>query len=249
MQYRIRLTLVLAAGLALATAGAAGAADMGNDAGAGAAVPSDVNWTGFYFGVNGGYDWGNSDWTFPNTYNSTKHGLTGTDVGVHAGYLHQRGNVVAGIEVQLDKLGLTGASSCPPPNVRFDCSTEAESLESVRGRLGFARGRFLAYGTGGLAWEQVSHHVRDANPAHSLTARGNSKGWVLGAGLEWLVAPNGSLGIEYLHYGFGRQNADLIEDATGNALDNITFEDHALDVVQVRLSVKLGDSSEHVPMK
>jgi outer membrane immunogenic protein len=253
MAIRINLLAALVAGVALATAGAASAADLGDSSDAARSGDSDaqtvVNWSGFYVGLNAGYDRSRSDWTYTNNLNTTGHVMNGGVAGVHAGFQRQMGRVVVGIEGDVDAAMLDGKSSCP--NSAYTCSTQVSGLESLRGRLGFASGRWLAYGTGGVAFEQIKHHAADPTvPINNVTANGKSlHGWVAGAGLEVMLAPNASLGLEYLHYDFSKQNLDLINDQTGVADGNVDFAAQASNVVRLRYTITLDGAHEHSPMK
>ena len=103
------------------------------------------NWTGFYFGANGGGGWGHSWWSA----NATGIDLSGGLVGGTAGYNWQAGKVVFGLEGDLDWSGLSGThatTGCP-----LGCSTSDSWLSTVRGRLGYSFDRFMPYVTGGLA--------------------------------------------------------------------------------------------------
>src|SRR5271169_4904820 len=60
------------------------------------------NWTGFYFGANGGGGWGHSWWSA----NTTGIDLSGGLVGGIAGYNWQAGKVVFGLKGDVDWSGL-----------------------------------------------------------------------------------------------------------------------------------------------
>jgi outer membrane immunogenic protein len=66
-------------------------------------------------------------------------------------------------------------------------------LASARLRAGLAWDRILLYGTGGVASDFD-----------------DGLGWVAGAGAEFLLTQNVTLGAEYLHYDVGDGDADVI---------------------------------------
>jgi outer membrane immunogenic protein len=146
--------LVLA-GIVVLISGAAGAADIPVKRvvpipAPASAPPSYLNWSGFYLGVNGGWEGGRSHFNFdglgamPGRFNAS-----GWQVGGTAGYNYQIGHVVLGVESDIDWSNLNGSTTCPVTG--FTCQTQNNWLGTVRGRAGYAFDRFLPYVTGGLA--------------------------------------------------------------------------------------------------
>lgn len=97
-------------------------------------------------------------------------------------------------------------------------------LSTVRGRLGYLIApTLLGYGTGGFAVGGASANsvvFQNWNGNAPLGAQlqsfgsagsyaGTRYGWTIGAGLEWMFAPNASLKAEYLHYDLGSVNYAL----------------------------------------
>ena len=78
-------------------------------------------------------------------------------------------------------------------------------LGSVTGRLGYAWGPALLYGKGGFAWRDnnnfgvASPACRQLSPPMAVT----EDGYTVGAGLEYMFAPNWSAKAEYQYYNFG----------------------------------------------
>ena len=158
------------------------------------------------------------------------HNKVGFIGGGQIGYNYQYdASWVIGFETDIQ--GITGASSSASafgvgipadyPNETILSSNVASQstqyLGTVRGRLGFlATPTLLAYATGGLAYggvkssssvNQAILNTFGADPgsyASSGNYSGTRTGWVVGAGLEWMFAPNWSLKAEYLHYDLGR---------------------------------------------
>ena len=154
------------------------------------------NWTGFYIGINGGGGFGHSAWDSTGGFN-TSGGLVGGTVG----YNYQFGQVVAGIEGDVDWSGINGTTnnSCP-----LGCKTSNTWLATVRGRLGYAADRFMPYITGGAAFG----NIQASTPGLAQTSSDDS-GWTLGAGLEAALAPNWSAKVEYLYVDLGHTGCDL----------------------------------------
>jgi outer membrane immunogenic protein len=158
-------------------------------------VTQAYNWTGFYFGANGGGGWGHSYWSG----NATGIGLSGGQAGGTVGYNRQLGNVVFGVEGDADWSGFNGNSTtagCPA-----GCSTSDSWLSTVRGRIGYSFDRVMPYVTGGLAVGDI----RAAAPGFAGGTTTNA-GWTLGGGLEVALPGNWSAKAEYLRVDLGGFN-------------------------------------------
>jgi outer membrane immunogenic protein len=154
------------------------------------------NWTGFYIGGNvGGAFAGNN-------------GLQGSDGrfmgGVQGGADYQFApNWVIGAEAQYDWLaGNNGGVLFPAGTL---VTPNNDQLGSVTGRLGYTWGPTLLYAKGGYAWrDNPNVDVSLAGVGQPFTADGAHKdGYTLGAGLEYMFAPNWSAKLEYQYYNFG----------------------------------------------
>jgi outer membrane immunogenic protein len=119
-------------------------------------------------------------------------------------------------------------------------SADIDFLASVRGRLGFAMNNFLLYGTGGIAWADADASARvvvyDATNDIETEWTGkrsfNDIGFVVGAGMGWMVIPQTfSVGVEGLYYFFD-QSKTLIDDT-------IAYDTGELDV---RATASLDDA-------
>ena len=127
-----------------------------------------ITWSGFYLGANLGAAFTDAE-------------LVGEDNdtvfigGLHLGYNWQRPNDVL--------LGLEGD---------VDFGDHFDYLASFRGRLGWAAGRTLFYGTGGVAFVGLDSDLSDDS----------NTGWVAGLGIEHKVRPDVSVGLEGLYYDF-----------------------------------------------
>jgi outer membrane immunogenic protein len=71
--------------------------------------------------------------------------------------------------------------------------------------LGYAWGPTLLYAKGGYAWRDGNNlGVTVAGSPSAFTTNGNRKdGYTVGAGLEYMFAPNWSAKAEYQYYNFG----------------------------------------------
>jgi outer membrane immunogenic protein len=80
-------------------------------------APTPVyNWTGIYFGLNGGGGWGSQDPLnlITNRFDGRSLGFSGGVFGGTAGAQIQSGHAVLGFEADLDWTGLKGTSTYIP---------------------------------------------------------------------------------------------------------------------------------------
>ncbi|MDE2378446.1 outer membrane beta-barrel protein [Bradyrhizobium sp.] len=192
-------------------------------------VPAVVyNWTGFYIGVNGGGGWGRQRWQYAGAAVDTNHDISGGLAGGQVGYNWQAGAWVFGLEADGDWADINGSAACP--NAAFVCATNVRTLASFRGRLGYAAGPVLFYGTGGAGF---------ADARYSATAPGGPNffyssdrwGYAAGAGIEWGFMPNWSAKFEYMHYGFGTWTAPA------GALSALSSADLRLDIDTFKVGI------------
>ena len=200
------------AGLALlALTGAAWSADLppGPYYKAPAYLPPAYNWTGFYIGANGGGGFGWSKWDTTNSFTPTG-GVAGGTIG----YNYQIGAAVLGVEGDIDWAGLSGSTTAGCP---AGCTTSDSWLSTVRGRLGYAAGRFMPYITAGGAFGNINASTPGLAGGNATNA-----GWTVGAGLEFAIAPRWTIKAEYLYVDLGSFNCGGGCSA-GAAVDNVAF--------------------------
>ncbi|HLH96853.1 MAG TPA: outer membrane protein [Xanthobacteraceae bacterium] len=170
-------------------------------------------WGGFYLGLNGGGGWGRSTWDRAGEFD-----LSGGVFGGTAGFGWQFGQVLLGIEGDVDWSGMSGSTAVACP---AGCSTQNNWLGTVRGRVGYAFDRILPYITGGIAAGDIS-----ASTPGFAGASQTNLGWALGAGVEVAVYQSWSIKAEYLHVDLGSFNCAL---ACGlNSADNVSFDANLL---------------------
>src|SRR5579872_2855303 len=192
--------LLLGAAALIAFAAPAIAADMPARTYAKAPVytPPQVvyNWTGFYIGghLGGAFAGDNS------VLGSNARFLG----GVQGGFDYQFApNWVLGAEAQYSWLSNNSNAVAFPGGTLITGNNN--QLGSVTGRLGYAWGPALFYGKGGFAWRDNNNFaVSVAGVPAAFTTNGSNKdGYTVGAGLEYLFAPNWSAKAEYQYYNFG----------------------------------------------
>ena len=135
------------------------------------------NWSGFYAGLNLGYEWGKVTNTGVNP-----SGILG---GGQVGYNWQRGQFVFGAEADLQ-----GSSA---NNTFAPWKFSNPWFGTVRGRAGYAFNNILLYGTLGIAYGDLRGEFGGTAETHVLA------GWVGGAGAEVGMTPNWSVKVEYLY--------------------------------------------------
>lgn len=134
-----------------------------------------VDWTGFYAGAQGGYGFGSLD-------GAGSGDLDGGFGGLHAGYNYDFGQFVVGLEGDYNIADLS-----------FDnAAGEIDQLGRLKLRGGVELGRALLYATGGGAYTNANVGGTDLSDF----------GYVVGAGVDYLVTPNIIGGIEYLYHDF-----------------------------------------------
>ncbi len=154
--------LILTTASAIALTAAASAADMYSGGFKDGSYA--VNWSGLYIGANGGYGWADSD-----------TGINGGFGGGQIGYNFQRGKIVLGAEADIEGSDIAGSGSAT-----------LDYFGTVRGRIGYAFGRTLVFGTGGYGYGGLS-----GDGASNIT------GWVAGGGLEYKFTPAWAVKAEY----------------------------------------------------
>jgi outer membrane immunogenic protein len=167
------------------------------------------NWTGFYVGINGGGGWGTSHWDSTGSFD-----VSGGLIGGTLGYNWQAGQIVFGLEGDIDWSNIKGNTftACT-----LGCQTENTWLGTVRGRIGYAFDRFMPYVTGGFAFGDVK-----ATTPGFIGASDTRTGWTLGGGLEFALAGNWTVKAEYLYVDLGNFNCGLNCGAT--TPDNVSFK-------------------------
>jgi outer membrane immunogenic protein len=201
---------------------------------------NDGMWNKLYVGAHVGGAWGDSDWSFPGPDTRTSPGLdTGIAFGGQVGILHQFGPLVAGAEVSYSQLDdVDGTSVCP--NTALNCRNSVENLLLVNGRLGYAFGPLLVYGTGGYARADVE--LSTTFPEH---ASNDVSGWNIGGGIEYQFTRNVSLAVQYEHVNLQDNNYRLLNGAN-NFVENVRV-DPDLDIIEARLNILLDTRSEYIP--
>jgi high affinity Mn2+ porin len=168
------------------------------------------DWTGFYIGAHAGFGRGSSSAVLTDPAITTTHGPFGGVIGgVQAGYNVQLpSGIVLGVEADISFPNYFTSNSIVAllATPRSELVEQLDYSGSLRGRLGYASGHWLAYATGGLAWagERFVNTPAIGSEEKQLNVR---LGWAAGAGVEYAFAPHWSLRLEYLYSRF--EQADI----------------------------------------
>jgi outer membrane immunogenic protein len=179
-------------------------------------VPPPPLWSGFYIGGNLGAGWNHGNITdsaglFSWGANNSTTFIGGGQVGAN----YQISNVVVGIEGDFDWFANNnnsgGGTALGPAfgNAVIQGSNNGRWLTTVAGRVGVVWDRLLFYGKGGGAWVGSNNLTLTNLTTGGSVSIGNgntNSGWVGGAGLEWMFAPNWTARLEYDYVGLSNKS-------------------------------------------
>ncbi len=178
-------------------------------------------------------------------------------------------SVVLGLEVDIDGVGgnnertafantydatgttLTGINA-------VTVKTEGGFAGDVTGRLGWTWGPAMIYAKGGFAWLESKLSVRastfDVGGAGGLATANWSNdntltGWTVGGGVEWLLSPNWSVKVEYLHFDFNGDNHNWSPTFNDTNFNNSWNFKNDITVDTVKLGVNYHLNSYQAPLK
>src|SRR5215468_7441745 len=164
------------------------------------AVPI-YNWTGFYIGGHLGVAFGND-----NNFNGLVVG-SNNDArflgGVQGGFDYQFApNWVLGAEAQWSWLSGNAFTAAFPNGYIY--TNDRRGIGSITGRVGYTWGPGLLYVKGGYAYSNNNERVTQFGfPIPFATSGDHTNGYTVGAGVEYMFAPNWSAKAEYQYYNFG----------------------------------------------
>lgn len=202
------------------------------------AAQEAVNWTGPYLGAHLGYAVGEEEdarttgQAVPNVNNvvggarpaNVSMDTEGTVGGIAAGYNMQSGNLVYGLEADLDYTDIDDSRrvvtrslpTATPPNTALNNNfhQSLEYMGTVRARLGFlVQPTTLLYATGGLAYGSIDNSVKMFGAANQLQFSDKSSnmeyGYAVGAGVEHMIDAPWSLTASYLYYDLGSDTLNV----------------------------------------
>jgi len=194
------------------------------------------NWSGFYIGGDAGWQGSRIGLSNPVsgtvTYDPTHDSYA---LGGHVGAQTQFDRFVVGIEGGYvsgfdQKEFQTASISIFSPGGTATTAVKFKDAWSIGGRAGWSMGSWMPYLTAG--WAQGRFGFR-ADDGSIQTANAKSSGAYFGGGIDFALAHNWILGVEYRHYDFKAKNT------TASDAEPIRF-DPRTDTVMARLSYKFG---------
>jgi len=196
-------------------------------------APSAViaaNWQGFYVGGHAAYAWADGSYSV-NDASSSRFDIDtdGFMGGGQAGVQAQWGHWVAGVEGTYSWADLTQSRTTTLIATRTS-NFDLRYIGTITGKLGWSADRWLIYGKGGVAYGRVHTLNENTTAALSYEGRNWETGYTLGIGLEYMMLPNWSLGLEFDYYSF-TFNRTLVTSAGGNA----TISDSNADIYAIML--------------
>ena len=188
-------------------------------------VSGSRNWAGAYAGITVGSASGSSDFgptglaVAGDPYENGTIDLSGGAYGVQFGYNFEAGNnIVVGLVADYSSLSVDG-DQCVEHNTGVCVSAddskakgEVSDLMTARANVGVDLGKSLVYLTGGVASAEGTSSINDVTNGIDVSDTQTMLGVVVGAGVNYKVAENVSIGAEYLHVNFEDTNFDYSAD-------------------------------------
>lgn len=177
---------------------------------------SPVSWEGMYLGVNGGRGGGSSCWEWSAVNLDTGcHDVSGNLVGGQLGYNWQAGKTVFGVELSSDWSKING-SHAPELVTQNTDRTKISRLIMAAVRVGYAWEKALLYVKSGALWADEKYSTTcngvtatgTCTPVGSVpySANKTQSGGFAGAGVEYQLNPNLTLGLEADYLPIGKRN-------------------------------------------
>jgi outer membrane immunogenic protein len=215
-----KILMACAALSVLALPGAGYAADL-------AVRPAPVvapapNWTGCYIGFHAGAGWGDKWWSDRLVQNNVSYSTSGWIGGAQLGCDYQTGPLVVGAEVTWSWTNIEGNGALANL-AQWQVQSKIDSVTTAGGRVGLVADKALIYVKVAAAWAEEDHTLFPA-PAAALPAQtfGDTRlGYVVGAGIEYMIAPVLTAKIEYNYDDFGSKTYQILNrtDASSTYLD------------------------------
>ena len=153
------------------------------------------DWSGPYVGAHLGYGWGHPDYREPDypEYNANPK-IDGVTGGLLAGFNHQHGALLLGVEGDVGLADLSQGADANPLHLN-DTAFDYDWTAHARIRVGYVTGQTLVFGAGGLSAARVTVDNVAAGWDEKTSTR---IGWTLGGGIEQRVSRHLAVRIEYL---------------------------------------------------
>ena len=186
-------------------------------------------WTGFYVGGQAGVafnnDAGDVNYNPATGATTTTAFAGGSDSsddaafigGVHVGYDYQINNFIVGAVADINYIDANAVSTYSLGTDTFGVSSDINFVGTVRAKAGIAADRFAVYATGGLAYADTEVNFfapgtltgNLAGFTPTVDSDSDDVGYAVGAGVDYLVTQNFSLGLEYLYTDLGETDTTV----------------------------------------
>jgi opacity protein-like surface antigen len=219
------------------------------------------SWTGFYIGGNIGGGVASTHFDDPCFYCSSATPTNGFFTGgAQIGYNYQFGSGLVGIEADVNgnsafKNSVIGGDD----SFAMRVGIKADLSGTIRARAGLVVNNALVYVTGGAAWADIkqsgvefSNNTTNTLPVGTPTGDTANRsgvvwGGVIGAGVEFALSPNWTVGGEFLHTMYADRDADIIDRNGRNACGTTTPAANCVvraqlttDVARIRFNYKFA---------
>ena len=164
-------------------------------------APRRLYWTGFYIGGHvGGAFSGSNDFNGLVLSDSSARVLGGVQAGARLAIRAELGARHRGPVF----LARQWQPHTPPSPAATSTPTISAASARSPARFGYTWGPGLVYVKGGYAYSDNSERVTFAGVPIAFLLNGNhSNGYTVGAGVEYMFAPNWAVKGEYMYYDFG----------------------------------------------
>jgi outer membrane immunogenic protein len=196
------------------------------------------SWAGLYVGGSAGFGTGDTE-TNIEGFKLFDYDMNGAIYGAHVGYNLQRGNVVFGIEASINGTDMDGADDILGPVLASE--RELDWYATAVARLGYASGKTLFYGFGGVAWADVTTTATILG--QNVESEDSHVGWTAGLGIEHAVSDRFSVRVEYSHVDLGEGDGLLSDYGAEHEVD-VKF-----DAIKIGASYKFGGRDHLEAMK
>ena len=210
-------------------------------------VIAAYDWTGFYLGANAGYG---------TTADPVDHAFTpasdggyqfaiapqGWFAGGQLGYNWQTGSLVLGVEADAQG-GSASQSICYDfcGVLTYELSQKQSWYATARGRVGWAFGPVLLYGTGGAAFTTFKTTITEINGQTVIGEfRDMRAGWTVGGGAEAALSGPWTAKVEYLYMDFGTISHSIPDAFLGPDFPNLYSIGLREHVVRAGLNYRFG---------
>jgi outer membrane immunogenic protein len=205
-------------------------------------VAPAINWTGWHVGFHAGAGWGDSWWSDYLVLDNVSYTSSGWVTGVQLGWDIQSGPVVVGFEGEWSWTNLEGNGV--PPNYPGQFDSKVNWLASGGGRVGLVADKALVYVKVAAVWADQSRTLTP-NLGVSQTISDGRLGFLLGAGVEYWIAPLLSAKLEYNYDDFGSRSYTF-NTVPGQVAAN---DRERLHVFKLGLNYRFGQDAIPLPAR